>query len=307
MVEFCVVAVPILLLGVGCIEISQWFSTRQAVNLALLQAGRAAIVDHGNPGVIVSAFEHALLPLFPGTANRTSQQALQQALDQRERDIQGAAWQIEVLSPSLPAFDDFADQALALSSHKGLALINNNYLHEQHERQLAMGRARGVGPRSQMSIFQANTLVLRVSYLHKPVVPGISGLLRSMGASNGNYRQRALAHGYMPLVQEIALLMQSHPASWPMPASGKVVRHWSDTSVPTDSLSPCKGLWCTPQTLLPGKDLSHDNHVPPAPGPQQPLPVSPGLSPDNTQPAADSAAVLPDDPACGVTLCCMGA
>lgn len=286
MVEFCVVAVPILLLGVGCIEISQWFFARQAVSLALLQAGRAAIVDHGNPSVIVNAFEHALLPLFPGTANRTSPQALQRALDERERDTQSAPWQVEVLSPSLQAFDDFADPAVSIAGHEGLAVINNNYLHEQHERQLAMGRADGKGPRSRVSIFQANTLVLRVSYLHKPVVPGISAMLRSVGNFNGSYRQRALAHGYMPIVQEIALLMQSHPANWPMPASAKVVTGSPYVTTSTALSPPCKGLWCMPQHL----------------------PISSGILPgSNTRPGSDAPAVLPDDPACGVTLCCVGA
>src|SRR3546814_2801513 len=49
LIEFSVVAVPILLLGLGSVDIASWFFTRQAVSLALLEAGRAGIVSHAHP------------------------------------------------------------------------------------------------------------------------------------------------------------------------------------------------------------------------------------------------------------------
>src|SRR3546814_15126512 len=72
LIEFSVVAVPILLLGLGSVDIASWFFTRQAVSLALLEAGRAGIVSHAHPQTMITAFEPHLLPPFPAASKQAS-------------------------------------------------------------------------------------------------------------------------------------------------------------------------------------------------------------------------------------------
>src|SRR3546814_6870832 len=151
-----------------------------------------------------------------------------------------------------------------------------------------------------------------LSYLHKPVLPGIQGLIRLLGIAHGTYSQHAMAHGYLPLNREISLAMQSHPVRWPMPEGGHILRPGTllNTSQTAFAAEPCAGLWCTYQQPADGSL--------PRPDPKSGM-SGPGTTPRNehaTTPLAPPAqeqanipdttelAVTPDDPACGLTLCC---
>lgn len=311
LIEFSVVAVPLLLLGMGSIEITQWFFTKQAISLALLEAGRAAIVRHAHPHTIESAFERAMEPLFMGNASVTAADHLQAALQQRQTQIQGAApWQIEVLSPTSADFADFHHPQLQVAGATGLAIINNHYLTEQDQRLRTLGWTDGLGSLSGHSVFQANTLVLRLSWLHQPIVPGVSGLMRMLGNAQGSYSQRAMAlGGYLPIKQEVALVMQSHPVNWPAATSGKVIAPETASVASSAKINACKGMWCiaplphqaAPTSINPpaGADpgLSGGTEGQQAPGH---LPATPPES------SPDPLAVQPDHPACGVSMCCVG-
>ncbi|NYT62177.1 pilus assembly protein [Alcaligenaceae bacterium] len=312
--EFSIVAIPILLLGTGSIELAQWFFNKQAVSLALLQAGRAGITTHANPASIENAFEEALLPLFPATPMLSARQRLQQALNQRSQTTNAAPWRIEILSPTPGAFLDFSDSSLAISHQTGLPAINNNYLAEQDQRKRALGWAHGLGPQSGQSILQANGLVLRLTYLHEPVLPGMKSLMRLLGGTGGTYARHAMARGgYLPLVQDIALVMQSHPVNWPLPENGKIVMPQSTSKnfswAPL--ASPCQGLWCQgqqPASGTPGVNFPDHKPLPYwPPGHEQPGQASgPPTIKGGTDsvPSSGDLVVTPDDPACGVALCC---
>src|SRR5690606_15485190 len=56
MVEFLVVALPLLFAATASYEASRWYMAREAVNLALLEAGRAGSVSHARPQAIENAF-----------------------------------------------------------------------------------------------------------------------------------------------------------------------------------------------------------------------------------------------------------
>ncbi|SHI28061.1 hypothetical protein SAMN04488135_11915 [Pollutimonas bauzanensis] len=255
MVELSVAAIPLLLLGLGSIEAAQWFFAKQAASLALLEAGRAAITAHARPEVIETAFEQALTPLFAAGQGGGARQRLARALEQRSQATGAAPWRIEVLSPPAQAFLDFSDPTLAIARATGLAAINNNYLAEQDQR-LREGPGGGLGAQSGLSILQANTLVLRLTYLHEPVLPGMKGLMRLLGAGGGSYGRQAMARGgYLPVMQEIALVMQSHPVNWPLPAAGKVVGPQAAPGAPPLPAASCQGLWCAgrrPAGIPPG-------------------------------------------------------
>lgn len=313
-IEFSIAAVPVLLLGLGSIELGQWMFHKQAVSLALLEAGRAAITSHAKPAVIEAAFEEALLPLFATSQSRGAQQRLHTALEQRRLATGAAPWRIEILSPTPKAFLDFSDPSLSIARETGLAAINNNYLAEQDLRN--RNRGNGLGPLSGQSILQANTLVLRLTYLHEPVLPGMKGLLRILGNEGASYAQDAMARGgYLPLVQEIMLTMQSHPVNWPLPTSGKVVGYGSvSTAIPLPlPAAKCQGLWCldklataTPPGSTPAPDKSSPPDWRPPGSGQGNDPSRPPISGNNggNTPGQEQATVPPSDPACGVALCC---
>lgn len=318
LIEFTIVAVPLLLLGLGALEAALWFFTKQAISLALLQAGRAAIVDHANPRTIEAAFEQAMLPLYSATKPSSAQLRLQAALAQRTRLTGSAPWQIQRLSPTSAAFLDFGDPKLQVAGATGLAVINNNYLAEQHGRHQHGDHHHSRGSLSGLTIFQANTLVLRLHWLHQPVVPGISALLRLLGNPEGSYSQRAMAlGGYLPLSQDISLVMQSHPVNWPALANGKVIGQEALPSpasdVANDLAGPlCTGsIWCMRAPMAWGLPSRPD-----AGGVGSSTPPTSPTPPDGTQPAPDSVIgdltpdmdapkPGPDDMACGISLCCV--
>lgn len=311
LVEFSIVIVPVLLAGLGIVEIAQWFFTKQAVSLALLEAGRAASVDHANPKTIELAFERAMQPLFTSSSGQPASTRLHAALQQRQLATGAAPWQIEVLSPSAAAFNDFSQPGLQVKGAQGLAAINNHYLAEQHERLHQQGMLNGLGPQSKLTIFQANTLVLRVSWLHQPLVPGVSGLLRMLGKPHGSYSQHAMATGgYLPIKQELALVMQSHPANWPALANGKVTGPEIIGAVATDNtpIDPCVGIWCVRDWQSTSDSA---NNAPGGPGPAPDTRTPPSAQPpgipldqDGSVPPSGLPNLDPADPACGISLCC---
>lgn len=300
LVEFSIVAIPILLLGLGGIEIAQWFFHKQAISLALIEAGRAAIVDHAHPLTIESAFEDAMLPLFVSSTKPLSRQRLHLALAERQVKTGAPPWRIEILSPSAAAFQDFSTPALAIAQQTGLPAISNAYLAEQDTGKQAKGWAHGVGPQSGQTIWDANTLVLRLTWLHEPLLPLAKGLIRLLGDHHGSYGRQAMARGgYLPLTQEVALVMQSDPVYWPLPGSGKVIRTAATTtpSPPTPVPTPST----TSQPMV--EPLQH----PPMPGASLPLeaaPVSGAPAQADGAWSTNHLVVAPDDPACGVVLCC---
>lgn len=223
-VEFLLAATPVLLLGLSSIEAVHWYFARQAVSLALVQAGRAAITQNADPTVLDQAFTQALLPMYAGPNPAASRSRLQRAITRRERDTGLPAWRIHIISPSQASFQDFASLNPDLPQ-AGAAVIDNDYLQEQHEQRLAQGWQEGRGPASGQTTLQANTLVLHLTWLHEPLLPGMKQLLKQIAPTDSRYGSLAMAGaGYLPLQRQVALVMQSHPIAWEMPGHGRVSR-----------------------------------------------------------------------------------
>lgn len=223
-VEFLLAAAPVLLLGLSSIEAIHWYFVRQAVSLALTQAGRAAITQHADPAVLDTAFAEALLPLHAGPTPAASRARLEKAIARREHTTGLPAWRIRIVSPSTASFADFASSNpdLGRASHP---IIDNDYLHEQHQARLAQGWLHGRGPQSGQTTLEANTLVLHLTWLHEPLLPGMRQLLRQLAPPDTRYGSQAMSiGGYLPLHRQVALVMQSHPIEWQMPANGRIVR-----------------------------------------------------------------------------------
>ena len=325
LVEFALVAIPILLAGLGAIETARWFFVKQAVSLALLQAGRAGITQNASPESIEYAFEQALLPLFSGTSPQGAAQQLSKALAHRAERMHGPPWQIQILNPSAEAFADFRDPHAVHAANAALAAINNNYQAEQDHSHQQAGRPHGKGPISGQTIYQANTLALRLTYLHEPMFPGLRGLL-PMIAQGEDFRARGFGAGFLPIQQELTLTMQSNPVLWPDFVNGKVVRDVRSVGPGVTETTRCEGIWCTdggagrslgsrapawaPGRILNGAGMPLPNvgtpQLPPAiPPPLPDLPPSPTAPPlsDGSNPSLNGPPEI--DPNCGITLCCV--
>lgn len=298
---FLLASVPVLLLGLGAIEIGHGFKVRQMVNLALLEAARAGSTGHAHPAVIQDAFESALLPLFRGSSKAQRSVSRENAFRAREHLTGRVPWRIQVLSPTAAHFQAHHQPDLRIARDTGLPAINNNYLAEQ----AAIGQTAATP--TSANAFQANVLALRVRYLYRPMLPGVAHMLRMFGHRHGSYPRHALSYGLLPLQQELAVVMQSHPVQWPMPAHGKVVRAGDTeetyTGEPLPSLDTCQGLWC-----VKGNSARTANGQTTRTGDTGQSWQPPGESQPATpeQPAGIGSVIDPDDPACGVSLCCVG-
>ncbi len=312
-IEFAIVALPILFLGLGGIELAHWFYTRQAISLALLDAGRAAITDHNRSASIIRVFEHALRPIYAAPTKAATTQRIHSALATRKQRMGTAPWQIEVLSPSIQAYTDFSDANVRVDGAAGHPVINNHYLAEQDADYRQQGWIDGRGPVSGQTVFEANTAVLRLSWLHESRLPLMAPLLRALGNPKGSYRQRALAQGYLPMTRQITLLMQSHPVFWSNDPSEKVI--YRPQGSPLDET--CSGWLCNSGRHA----VSTPDGLPAPDGTSLPTyPMDPstppgyddagggfgaGTIPGERSQSYPDLTVDPGDPMCGVTLCCV--
>lgn len=252
-VEFLLAAVPVLLLGLACIEAAHWYFTRQAVSLALMQAGRVAITQHADPASLDQAFAQALLPLYAAPSPAISQARLERAMRRREQATALPAWRIRIVSPAQASFNDFSSSSPDLPTH-GRAVIDNDYLDEQHQARLAQGWPEGRGPLSGQTTLEANTLILHLTWLHEPLLPGMKQLLRQVAPLDSRYGSQAMARaGYLPIQRTVALVMQSHAIAWDMPDHGRITRMAHPTALENNTVSSgianepaasCNGLWC---------------------------------------------------------------
>lgn len=189
------------------------------MSVALLEAARAGAVTHAHRGQMAGAFQHGLLPLFTPPGRHQDAYARMRA---QFADVQRATgllpWRIDILRPGSASFADHADPRVRVPGAPGRAAIRNDYQGEQHERQMARGWPDGRGPRSGETIFDANTLHLRLTYLHTPRTPPLRAVLRALAwmaaGSGGAYHRRAWRAGSLPIVLEVEMPMQSHPVQW---------------------------------------------------------------------------------------------
>lgn len=281
--EFLLVSIPLLLVGLGAFEAAHWHRTRQAAGFALLESARAGAVSHADPAAIEEAFRKALQPLGSSPPRLPDGQP---------------PWRIEILSPRAAHFIDFPGP-----DTNGMRTISHAYQDLQHRRAVSLGRPGGRGSLSGDTIFGANTLSLRLQYLHAPLVPGMRSLLRQLGASlpdAGFAAQSMRRTGALPILQTVAVTMQSSPWDWQH--GGQVLPDApSSTQAPTlptdiraDSL-PCIGIWCNaPSAGRPWQPDPGTSQLPAFPS----RPVSPA--------PASAAPVFWDDTeqACQAALCC---
>jgi hypothetical protein len=220
MAEFAILAMPLMLAGLFVVETARWHMARQMLSLALLEGARAGSTAHARPGAIEDAFLLALLPMFQPAGRHANARARMDAeFKSITRQSGEPPWRIRIMQPGAAAYADFSEPGLRVPTAPGVRAIRNDYQAEQHARRRGQGWVDGRGPRSGLNIFQANTLRLRLTYLHAPLVPGARTLLRWLWATSATGGASAQA-GLLTIVVDIELGMHTHPADWRGKAAG---------------------------------------------------------------------------------------
>jgi len=187
------VVVLLPLLG-ALFELTQLGIGRQLLQAAAFDAARAAAVAQGDRDVLRRVLARGLVTLH-GTAPATPPAiAFGRALvDTRRPDFT----RIEILSPSRAAFDDHA-----------VAVDGDRWLPNAGSELIA-----GRGARSGLSLAEANSLVVRVRYCQRLVVPLLDRMIAGVWQRFGSPEARAcLQQRRVPVVVEARTVMQS-PAS----------------------------------------------------------------------------------------------
>ncbi|MEI2417394.1 hypothetical protein V8Z80_14565 [Orrella sp. JC864] len=211
LIEFVAGGALVLALGLLVLETAYWQLARQVVSLALLQAARAGATGHAEPRVMAQAFETALAPLLASGHGAQQARARVQAIAAQRAARAGLpAWRIQVLSPTPAHFADFARPGIGPQGGRAIA---HDYQFEQHGDHLGKWPA-GRGPRSGQTIFQANVLALRLTYLHQPLSPWFGALLRVL-AGDGPAAQAMRRAGLLPITVQTGVTLQSNARSWP--------------------------------------------------------------------------------------------
>ncbi len=296
--EGCLFTTMLVLLGFAVFEVARWHVARHALMLALVQAGRALSVHHGNLSAAQDAFKQALTPLFTPPGSHQSPENRRDTMMARHLDRFGVPlWQLEVAQPVAATFVDFADAAL--SRKYGRLTINNDYLPEQHQRHVERGWLKGMGPRSGLDVFAANTAQLNLTYLYEPHTPGVRAILRSLSKRRTtviDLPTLGLGLGLLPIVLTHPVVMQSHPMQWDRKASGTdqrtVAVQSPDTGVKVrPGASPESEVEPAVNPLMWGSAA--------APTQRRDPELASQVSKDEPQPVAAARAL------CGVLLCCL--
>ncbi len=322
LIETCLMLIPVMLAIGLAIEISHASQIRHIATLALYQAGRVASVTQAHPIAMHAAFRQAIAPLFIAYDSRKqspeqTQARVRHAERQRYARTQLPLWHLDILSPTKESFQDFSDPVLSRAhSHP---VIRNDYLAEQHHKHVTAGWTAGRGPHSGQTIFQANTLVLRLTFLYPPSVPGLKLLLKvlsTLGARRQDLIGQAWRQGLMASVIYSEAMMQSNLMAWdqqPQPETRLGPAHVPSKRPyygpqPFNALAPAlaqhRSNYPETQESLSQRNMSFPSHTLAAPARQtasaisgQPEPVQTNIKKEKSDQTASEL--------CGVLLCCI--
>jgi hypothetical protein len=215
LVESAVALALVLFAGLAALEFAHWQLTRHLALVALTEAARAGAADHLRPASMAQAFEIGMAPRH-AAPDGGSRQRLRAAWNRVQARTELPAWRIWVLQPDQAAHADFGQRGLPLPGDaRGRAAIRNDYQAEQHADYAARWPG-GRGPRSGLTIHEANMLRLRLVYVVEPLAPVLRPLLRGLAAGAADAcSRRVLAAGALPLTLELTMDMQSHALAWP--------------------------------------------------------------------------------------------
>jgi len=213
MVEFAIVSPVAILLVMTIIQLGLMFSAKEVVNEAAFAAARAGAVQHAQVGAVdetgsmAQVMMRGLIPFYQDTTMSGSAYArLQDAMSKATSDLgcvgmDSCMLQVEVMNPTKKsgAFDDFGVTSSASQGHRYIPNDNLEY------------RSHSAGPRSKISIQDANTLQIKVTYGYPIKVPLMQSVIKTAmcGVSPSPYCSDFYAQGRIPIVVYATVQMQT--------------------------------------------------------------------------------------------------
>lgn len=211
-VEFAIVIPIALLLVFGIVQIGLMYSAKSIVNEGAFVAARAGAFQNAQMDVMTKAMTRSLIPFYQDTTNTNAITRLSGALIDAKLDSQFL--HVEMLNPSPAAFEDFGITSSA-STHTFIP--NDNLEIRPHDVK---------GPKSGLSIQDANALKIKVTYGYEMKVPlmkavigavmcGIDDGLKAFGSGNtanvvgGDDCTNYYSKGRIPIVAYATVQMQT--------------------------------------------------------------------------------------------------
>lgn len=212
-VEF-VIAIPVALLIVfGIVQIGLMYSAKSIVNEGAFVAARAGAFQNAQLDVITKAMTKALIPFYQDTTNTDTISRLSGALLNAKQDAEFL--HVELLNPSPAVFEDFGVPGSHDDSHTFIP--NDNLQTRTHLYK---------GPKSGLSIQDANALKIKVTYGYEMKVPlmksvigavmcGIDDGVKAFGSGNtanvvgGDDCTNYYSKGRIPIIAYATVQMQT--------------------------------------------------------------------------------------------------
>jgi len=210
MVEFAIVSPVALLIVMGLVQLGLMFTAKQLLNEATFVAARAGAVHNAQAKPMRDALNVAMVPFYQNAFTSDAATRISNALTAARNDLTADNITITVLNPNGDVFSDFGLQDAA-----GHTYVPNDSLEY---------REYGVrGDTSGLTIQEANTLKIRITYAYPIKVPLMQYVFSSVmcGTDTGidvwgrgggtpssdcaNYYSR----GRMPIVAYATVQMQS--------------------------------------------------------------------------------------------------
>ena len=210
--EFVVIMPIALLLVLGIIQLGLMFTAKQMLNQATFMAARAGAVQNARVNAMNDALTKALIPFYQDTTISNDYARLSRAWLAAKMDAQFV--ELEMLNPTAGAFRDFGITSNASGGHTYIPNDNLEF------------RSRTPGSRTGLTIQDANTLKIKVTYGYELKVPvmktvmkaimcGIDSGVEAFGRGNetahadGNSCVRYYSNGRVPLVAYATVQMQT--------------------------------------------------------------------------------------------------
>ncbi|HKT73545.1 MAG TPA: TadE family protein [Steroidobacteraceae bacterium] len=171
MVEFALVMPVAILLVLGIIQMGLMYSAKEMLNEATFQGARAGSLHHADVDSIKKAMARAMVPFYQDNTTSDDLERVAVATIKALADFQcddptkPCSLKIEILNPTPEVFADFGVTSNQSQGHTYIP--NDNLEIRPHDVK---------GPTSGVSIQDANTLKIRVTYGYPLAVP----LMRQM-------------------------------------------------------------------------------------------------------------------------------
>lgn len=158
------VVIPVFgVLLLGIFQAVLFYRAKAVVDYAALEAARSGATQFAEMDALRAGLVRGLLPLYSHSPDNAG---LAKAYLDAQVDVRAGAADIDVISPTRAAFDDWK-----VKQFDGTEAIPNDSLPF---------RAAGTGSRSGMTVQDANLLKIRVTYRYPLIVPLIDHLIGTL-------------------------------------------------------------------------------------------------------------------------------